>query len=179
MSREVDVVRVDNKEIDGGIPILDYSHKEIHSGKHFYFTEYFALNSGEDREYLLTTADSDSTPHFKGIIAGTFITTVDLYEGTSLTGGTPITVFNNNRNSSNTAGMTVAHTPSGSGDGTKIYTYKFGNGSTPQTSTGGFVEPDQEIVLKKNTKYLLRVTSGTNANSLSVDMYWYEHEVSL
>ena len=40
---------------------------------------------------------------------------------------------------------------------------------------GGEARALHEWVLKQNTKYLLRITSHTDANVISVSFDWYEH----
>ena len=175
--QEVDVVRIDNKEIDGGIPIYDYFHAEMHKGRHFYYTETVTLASAADRELLITTPDSDRQLHFEFSITGKYITTIDFYEGSSLTGGTALTIFNNLRGSTLVSGATLTHTPAGTGDGTKIFTQAFGDGTNPLQAVGGAAQQDDEIILKKNTKYLLRVTSGTNSNRVNINLKWYEHTI--
>jgi len=130
--QEVDIVRIDNSEIDGAIPTIDFGHHEMHEGRHFFYTETNTIASAADRELLITTPDSNRRLHFRFSVRGKYITTTDLYEGSSLTGGTALTILNNYRDSTIASGATLTHTPAGSGDGTKIFTVSFGDGTNPQ-----------------------------------------------
>lgn len=173
--QEVDIVRVDNEDLDGAIPTISHPHHETHEGNHFYYTEYNTIASGATRELMLTTPNTSKLINFRFIIHATLVTTVTLFEGTSKTGGTAVTILNNYRDHANVSGATLTHTPAGSGDGTAIFVTSFGSASNPANASGGAVTQDDEIILKKNTKYLLRIASSTNSNLVSTKLVWYEH----
>ena len=177
--REVDIVRVDNNEIDGGVPTMDYFHWEMHKGRHFYFTETNTIASSGTREYLITTADTARRLHFTFSVDGKYITSVDLFKGTGKTAGTPITPINNDHDSTNASGATWTHTPTGTGDGTNVFTQAFGDGTNPLQASGGAINQNDEMILSRNTKYLLRITSGTNSNVVNTHLRWYEHTINL
>lgn len=173
--QEVDIVRVDNEDLDGAIPTISHPHHETHEGNHFYYTEFNTIASAGTRELLLTTPDTNKLLNFRFTVSGTLITTVRLFEGTSKTGGTAVTILNNYRDHANVSGATLTHTPAGSGDGTAIFVTSFGSASNPANAVGGATSQDDEIILKRNTKYLLRVTSGSNSNVVRTKLFWYEH----
>jgi len=156
---------------------IDYGHHEVHNGELFYITDTASLNDGNSRELLFETSDTDEWVHFTFETTGSYETSVYLYETTTKTTGTAMTELNHNRNSANAATMVVTHTPGGAGDGTLIFTAYFGADSGPAAMGGirGNTRPEAEIVLKQNTKYLLRVTSGTNSNAITTIAAWYEH----
>lgn len=157
-----------------GIP---YEHHEVHNGLLFYVTDTASLDDGNSRELLFETPNTTKWMHFTFKTTGSFETTVYLYEDTTKTTGTAMTEWNHNRNSSTTATMVVTHTPGSSGDGSLIYTAYFGADAGPAATGGirGDTRPEQEIVLKQNAKYLLRVTSGTDSNAITTVAAWYEH----
>ena len=86
-------------------------------GNRYKLNDPIELGNNDTREWLIVTPDSDTlahvTFHFDGDLAGR----AQLFENTTKTGGTALTLSNRNRNSSNTSALTVTHTPTGTGDG--------------------------------------------------------------
>lgn len=157
------------------IQIIDYAHHEIHAGSHFFYTDSVELGSGATQVYLITTPDTAKWAHLTFSATGSAITTVDLYEGADRVGDAAQTVFNNNRNSATTATVVVHKgITGGTTDGTKIYTIKSG-ASAGASRSPSVAQRENEIILDQNTKYLLRITSGTAANLTNLQLEWYEH----
>jgi len=95
-----------------------------------------------------------------------------LYEGVTFTGSTQIVPINSNRQSAKTA-QTIIHsafsvTPDITGAVIVDTVATLGGTGVGQSSSGGAQEGDGFLLLKKNTKYLLRVSNedGTTANVL-------------
>jgi len=154
---------------------IDYPHHEIHSGSHYFYTDSVELDSAATQDYLFTTPDTTKWIHLTYSATGSAITQIQLYEGSDKNGTTLQTVFNNDRNSLNTAGLTVHKgTSGGTTDGTLIEQLKSGS-SSAQSRTPTIAERENELILKQNTKYILRITSGTNDNLTNLQMGWYEH----
>ena len=157
------------------LQMIDYAHHEIHAGSHFMYTDHVPLNSGNSQDYLITTPNTTKWSHMIFALDGSAITQFELYEGADRIGSVAQTVGNNNRNSSVTATVTIHKgTAGGTTDGTRIHYYQ--GGSATGVSRGlSSTRNDDEIVLRQNTKYILRVTSGTNGNLTNVQLSWYEH----
>ena len=108
-----------------------------------------------------------------------------LYEATTLQHvvANAITPVNRDRNSSNTSGMTVCHTPLGnssssSGDAVEVIlaTQAWGTpGKGTSPGFGGSARGSAEWILKQNTAYLLEVISAAASNIVSIELDWYEH----
>lgn len=161
--------------VTNALETVDYSHHEIHNGSHYFYTDSVTLGSGANQTYLITTPDTTKWVHLIFSFDGTAVTSFTIDEAGDRVGTNLQTVFNNNRNSANTAGITIHKGISGgSTDGTEIYTYASGTaqGNSRSPSLG---RSDQEIVLKQNTKYLITVLSGTAGNLTNVMFEWYEH----
>ena len=159
--------------------VIDYAHHEIHGGSHYNFSATDGdLDSGQVLEFILTTANTTSWPHLIVSAYGALHTRFEIYEATTHTTNVLQTSYNNNRNSVNTAGMTI-HTSNDDGaDGTMIFEAEFGidtGGGSNRRSGGGEARGDSEFVLKQNTKYLVRIESQTDNNVVSLDLAWYEH----
>ncbi len=159
---------------------VGFSHHEIHEGDSFFIINSVVVNDGIDLEIRIQTPDTAKWAHMVMEVVSTGETDLDLYESTSLThvGGNALTAINRNRNSANTSGLTICHTPAGSGDGTLIVAIKVGidtgSGANHRLS-GGNANARGEIILKQNTAYLARISSGTDGNRIAVVLDWYEH----
>lgn len=157
------------------IQTVDYEHHEIHAGSHFFYTDSVELASAGTQDYMVTTPDSTKWLHMTYALTGSAITQVQLYEAGDRTGTSVQTVFNSDRNSGTTSAATFHKgTSGGTTDGTLIWAMKSG-AATVQSRAGMTAERSSEIILKQNTKYLFRITSGTNANLTNTQLSWYEH----
>lgn len=152
----------------------DYAHHEIHEGNHFFYSDSVTLASSGTQDYLITTADTSKLAHMIRILGGSAVTQFQLYEGSDKTGTTLQTTRNRYRDSAVASGVTIHKgTSGGTTDGTLISQYK--GGSAQGASSNPTVFPSAaELVLKRNTKYILRVTSGTADNLTNVLFDWYE-----
>lgn len=157
------------------IQTIEYAHHEIHTGSHFMYTDCLTLANAGTQDYLLTTPNTTKWSHMSFQYEGSAITALDIYEGTDKTGTTIQNIFNNNRNSATTSVNTIYKgTSGGTTDGTKIWCHKSGS-TTNQSISGASSEQATEIILKQNTKYIFRLTSGTNDNLVNLNLEWYEH----
>jgi hypothetical protein len=159
------------------IPAMEYEHYTIHNGFHYFYTDKFELASAATKEFFLSTPEISPVVHMKFICQGSPITQFDLYEGPSKlpTTDSRATVFNSNRNSTDTAQLTIDTTlvSSTDSDGTLIKTYK-GGAASQQSRQGEAAKSDEEIVLKRDSAYLIRFTSGTADNLCDMTLLWYE-----
>jgi hypothetical protein len=156
---------------------ISYEHHEIHEGE-AYVTTYAVdtLDDTDTAELLIETPNTTKWAHLIVDVMGTHDTTIVFSETSTKTTGTAMNEVNRNRNSGNTAGIVVTHTPGGAGAGTTIYTAIFGADATP--ASGGVFGNHRgraEFILKQNEKYLLVVTSATDGNRVSIFLNWYEH----
>lgn len=163
-------------EIDdttGSANTVNYEHHEIHSGSHFNLCDYsLGVGLSDEIEFIVTTPDTTEWGHLTFEVFSSTGATVDVYEGASgITGGTSLTPMNNNRNSSHVSVMTVLKDPTAiTSDGVKDAGYLAG-----ANRTSGFVSRENEVVLKQNETYLLRITSLAASNNISWCFEWYEH----
>lgn len=157
------------------LKVIDYAHHEIHSGTHFIYTDSNQIESGGSVDYLIATPNTTRWAHMMFDLDGSAITQFLLYEDSDRGGSVLQTVGNNNRNSSGTAWVTIHKgINGGTTDGTLIHQYK-GGAASAQSRQGISSRNDEEIILKQNSKYVLRVASGTNSNLTNIRLEWYEH----
>lgn len=154
---------------------IEISHVFIHAGETFRYSNPVTLGSAASQDYMITTPASGKSMHMIMSIDGTAVTSFFVYEAGDRTGTTLQTYYNANRNSTNTSTATIHKgTSGGTTDGTLIASYASGT-ATNQSRGSSNVSHDSEWVLKQNTKYIIRITSGTAGNLCNLYLEWYEH----
>lgn len=152
---------------------IDYGHHEIHAGSAFTASYKADIANGATLDLLVVTPNTDKYAHFTYELDVEAETDVLIYEAPTATAGDAVVAYNRNRNSSNAATVVVTSTPTSITAGTTIIrSYHLGTGRT----FGGGSRDNHEFILKKNTKYLIRLTNATtSANYMAVKLDWYEH----
>ena len=155
-----------------GVNTLAYEHHEIHNGSHFFISNYTTLGNGATIDFGVQTPDSTKFSHMTFEVEGSQQIIAVLYEVSDYDAdGTAITPVNNNRNSPTTSTLGVRSDPTVNTAGNQLYAQSKG-----ANRVAGFVTRNRELVLRRNTKYLFRVTNGaTNDNVVSYNAEWYEH----
>lgn len=151
---------------------IDYVHHEIHDGHHFNYCDYdiSPLGASAKIEFVFITPNTSVWVHFVFEVFSSTGATIELFaEASDVVGGTAITPRNNNRNSTNTSGVTLLRDPTSITDGTRAAGFLAG-----ANRAGGFVERSREFILKQNTTYLIRITSLASSNNISWCGEWYE-----
>lgn len=144
-----------------------------------YFINYSAdAGVGASVEIRLAVPDTSKWPHLVIGVCSSGRADAYFYEGTTKThvAENALAPVCRNRNILTASGMTICHTPGGSGDGTQI-------DKTPvETKLAGYKsltgpQPDRlsKMILKQNTVYLLKVTSSVGSNTIDVNLNWSEH----
>lgn len=161
----------DGKEV---VVSIDYAHHKNHMGALFRYSDSVTLASGIAQVYLLTTPNSSKRVHLTFSIDGTVVTSVEMHEGGDRVGTTLQTAYNANRTSAVTPEMLIHKGISGgTTDGTQLMRYSSGTTTGPSKS-GAEAAFETEWILKPNTKYLIRITSGTNGNLVNFQPTWIE-----
>ena len=157
------------------IKTIDYPHSEIHEGNAFLYCEVTDFSNGAVRDILIVTPNTTKWAHMVLDVVSELEADLKIYEApTASNNGTAVTEFNRNRNSATVNTTVITHTPTiaGGSEGTLICQKHWGSGK----ANGGESRNLTELVLKQNTKYLLRVTNATtSANQIEIDLNWYEH----
>lgn len=162
-------------DILGVMEVNQHPHGEIHTGDHYFYNDHVVLADTVTQDYLITTPNTTKWGHFLLSLDGSLETQFEVYEAADRNGTTLQTVFNNNRNSVQTADLTIHKGQSGgTTDGDLLSIYRSGSSSVPSQLPSG-ARNDNEIVLKQNTKYIVRITSGGNGNLCNAKFDWYEH----
>lgn len=152
---------------------LDYEHKQAHSGDAWVVSYNAVVDAAAVLERHIIVPNTTNWPHLLWETEGTGLVTVSLYEGSSGTYNA-VTAYNRNRNSLR-ANTTIIGDPSGAvTNGTLIWTWVTGTTGPTRGRSPGLSRQSGEIVLRQNTRYLLKCTSGVNGNIIAVNLFWYE-----
>ena len=162
---------IKSDDMTGSLITVDMAHHECHEGSAFQAHYVDTLGNGASYELLFVVADTTKWPHMLYDFLAQGGVSIGVYEGPAVTGsGTPVSVFNRNRNSLTANGLLLFHTPTTTADGTLIWSANFGAKGVPTAHRG-----DDEYILKQAEKYLIRVTNATAVNNLVMAMFnWYE-----
>jgi len=151
---------------------IPYPYHEIIKCNTWQTWDNATIGDGSTRELLIETGADDYHTLFD--ITGTLETGWTLAKDATRTTGTKISSYNRCIGSSLTSTMTVSHTPGGSGNGTTFDGGNFGIDTAPQNKSGGVNRDNEEWILYPNSKYLIRVTSGTAGNIVNTRIKRYE-----
>jgi hypothetical protein len=163
---------------DAALSTEDYWQSLLHDGTLFRFT---AADSDLDVSesptvYLLRAGGVDDGVHIRIRSSATQATQLLLYEAPRVTAlGTPQTIVASNRNVGGTpTAFRVYLTPTTTNDGTLIESVVFG-ANTGASKFGGQADVG-EFVLRKDTDYLLKVSSLADNNNIVVSVSVALHE---
>ncbi len=149
--------------VSSALRTLLAEHYQIHNGSHFFSRDFIDLGNGATHNILVVTPDTTKWSHFIFAIEHELEAFVTFTEGVATGGdGTPVTAFNNNRNSVEVSTTLLFHTPTSPTGGDVLARDRKGSGK----KFGGGGRSEEEIVLKQNTKYLVSITNGTASNNL-------------
>ena len=155
--------------------VIDNSHHEIHDGVRFFHQESYSLVKSGTIDHLIVTPDTSNWCHMVIGINNTLASIeVILYEDTvASANGTEDAVFNRNRNSATVNTTLLFTAPTITDVGVRLTENVLGTG---KNTPGGEAMDAEEIMLKQNTKYLLRISEPGIANTqVNLTFDWYEH----
>ena len=155
--------------------MIDYGHHAVHGGQSFNADFAIDAGGGDNVDILLVTPDSDKYAHFEYEVEAEGEIDFGLYEAaTPSNNGTLIQAENRNRNLGIPSTTLVYHTPTiaAGHEGTRMRHRHAGS----KKLIGGSDRAVHEIILKRNTKYLIRVKNETGSdNYIAIRLDWYEH----
>lgn len=148
-------------------------HAILHQGK-MYSVSYYDEAVADDANLNIQILTGDKEAHASYIITAGGDAIVEMRESIESTGGTPISIYNKNRNSLNTPLSTVMYNPTVTSSGTLLFK-EFTIGGTYNQAIGGGTRTDTEWELLPNTKYLFKTTNKAGlAKVISVSLEFYE-----
>ena len=160
----------------GCIRSISNEHAKIHDGKHFFYGDIVTLAQDAVLNICIQTPASE-TIHLNYNMGSTLGTKIEVYEESDITyNGSDIVFENNNRLSTNASPLTNSETGSTINNvGTKLpSTIQLGSSTSPFQGLPGSGERKNELILKRSTSYIIRITSLNNSNVISyfMDLYY-------
>jgi len=168
----MDVIKsvFDLKQLDDILVTVDKEHGNVHDGD-FYKAHVKSPTLGDTDaiEMYFKTPDSSVRIHAYPAFSSELAGNAELRESATVSAsGSSLTVFNVNRNSSNTSTAAIRSSPTLTASGTRLRYYNIGGGSI--TNSGGGVADKAGWILKQGTIYILRYTSITASNEAVIDV---------
>jgi len=162
------------------LQIIDYDHHEIHGGSHYFIEDVVDLSINNVYDLQWTTPATTKWAHFTFRLQVEAETNWYIYEGATIAvAGTAITARNNDRNSGNASGMTIAgitntSVANANADTAVAAATQLAHGIAGAGKDAGNAERSNEIILRQNTIYCFRAIA-TAAGFVNFRVEWYEH----
>lgn len=155
--------------------MVELEHQKVHLGNAYFYTCVAEVDNGSTLDRFIITPATTKWAHLLWEVEAQGLTTMEFSEGaTGATRG--VTEYNRNRNYADTP-TTLVFEPNDEAavNGTVIWNWKSGTTGPVASRNPSLVRASGELVLKQNTKYLMKITSGVNDNNISLYFTWYEH----
>ena len=153
---------------------VDYNHHQNHEGESYQYTyPLTAINNGVTKWFRLVVpvySPVIQSPHIYIEVDTLAQTTIALYEGPTASGGNLATTYNRNRNSANTAKMTIYTAPTVNANGTLLDQRTVGDATAGVSAS----TVSEEWILKSNTSYLIGLTANSTQDSVAMRIRFYE-----
>jgi len=181
----------------GALSSIEYEHHEVHNGNAFHcHYENLCTNTNEKTAIAFNTPNTTNWIHIIAAASVTSIARLSIIENPSIDNdeGTDLTVYNRDRNSSTTSGITTIETTPQSGKATSFNETQAANANITTTTTldstvvgaaganpakggaGMLARGSQEWILKQNYQYAFMVESlSDDDNYHTIELNWYEH----
>lgn len=170
-------------DVISNIPVIQlYDHHQLHEGEIFRWSTYVAsLANAANKDIRFTVPNITIpvgqnpvilTPHFRFEVVTSLGVLAYFYEAPTINAaGTQRTPIAMERNGTYTPKLTIFEDPTNTALGTLLWQ---GMTTTSKQAAGSTDDSSVEFVLKNNTTYLFRATSGTNSNQVLLRFVWYE-----
>lgn len=153
--------------------VVDFEHHQVHEGETYIVNnKQLSLGTGTVK-YKITVPAYANTIYAPHMVIGTYVNDgtvlIDIYEGGTITGGTPQTSYNRNRNSGNVAHSTITLGVTASG-GLLLYSFFGGAGNR----SAGDNRSSSELILKSDSEYYVEVKGLLAGTEAIIYFNWYE-----
>lgn len=166
----------DEVGILGEIETISHEHKHVHDGSSFLAADRQSMSNNTSRRYKITVPAGTQVAHLFWRFSTTAQFYLELFESpTSVTGGTPLTALNRNRNKLQGPLLEITQGVTAGGDGTRLDVIQLGSGATG-TKVSNDAQALSEWVLKPGTDYLIHIRCES-AGSFSLQLQWYQTAV--
>ena len=154
--------------------VMEFTHHQNHEGEMFHFQYVDAALDTSTVKFALVVPTYSNTLYGPHLLLNTYVyngaARVDIYEGGTYSGGSLMSTFCGNRNTTGTAGMQVYQTVTSTNGTLLPFSFFAGAG----TRGGGESRGDNEIILKSNTTYRVDFTGLVAGTDGILHFEWYE-----
>jgi len=152
---------------------MSFNDHNVHAGKHFFYHSNQDVTDADTVVRFLFITPSVKNIHARFSIEAEDEFTVELYESAVVSNnGTPLIIYNNNRNSTETASVQGFSAPTVTSDGTLIWKAVV----TASKKTSLERHTNYEIVAKNSTNYMFKITkAAAGTHFIEPDFYFFEH----
>jgi len=157
------------------VKVIPYSHAELHSGDHYVYRGYHMVAKAGVKDHLIVTPDSTRWSHMTvGVGVNSSEAVIAIYENPTVTdNGTLGNVVNRNRNYPDNNTTEIYEDPVVVSPGALLQDAYLGSG---KNLPGSSERDSEEILLRQNTTYLVRITEQNIAATVANFAFdWYEH----
>lgn len=164
---------------DGGDHVNNqpWEHTYLHDGKRWVSGNFDTALADAATLVLVIEVGADKDAHMLALSACDGVSTLELLAITGLTAGTPLTPVNRNTNETSSSLVDITSQPSALADAAAYTPLVVVPGGTGGNASGGTSDSRDEIVLKANGKYAVRLTNiSGNAKAASLLLDWYDHD---
>ena len=152
---------------------IDTAHAKVHAGAHYFVQNWQPVSgAGTVLDVLVDCQSAAVSAHMMWSFHTGAAFTVEVFEGAAVSAaGSSCPARNSNRGSANVATVVVTHGPTVTDAGTSIVREQISAGG----KSGGDASREEEIILARSTKYLLRFTkTDAGEDFIHYDLFWYE-----
>ena len=136
------------------------AEKKMLQGKIFLAFQTISIAASGTAYAALETGDVPVMANIQSVTLVDGTLTIELFEGADLTTGTPVTINNMNRESSEASTVTLSVAPTVNTEGTKLDHLSLGSSGIGNTIVTSSLSARLAWRFKPNTKYLLKLTNN-------------------
>jgi hypothetical protein len=161
--------------LTGSRPTIDSNHYMIHAGKSYHLISANASVASSSTCTIAITVPATGEIHaYFGVSTNGPLKT-EIYESPTISGGTAITAYNRDRDSTNAATLTAVKDPTITTTGNVLLAIgRTGTGGVGKTQIGGDSPITSEWILGAGKTYIYRITSQAAATAIDLGLDWYE-----
>ena len=142
----------------------DISSRKLFKGEVFHTFVETTVTSGSSVYFAFQIGSNAVLANFVSIALGDGLLTIECFEEADVSGGTPVSLYNMNRESSNTCDVTILNAPTVNTEGTKIDKIAIGSIAGTNGSTTSILNAQLPWRLKPNTTYLVKFTNNDSSD---------------
>jgi hypothetical protein len=156
--------------------VIEYTHHEVHAGKHFFISEGYAVGDTTVRTIWFKTGNDGSFVHIVPEIIANGAYTLRIVEGATNVIAPDVVPLNNRRMSGNVSAALWSTSAVAATGGTVLANLLVGVAAQGnQLSVGGDAGAREELILRANTLYAFEITAGAADINVNFILEWYEH----